>query len=337
MAYTQRWSDPITQQSYEGPQRKPTDTQIQQPQSSYTGPSIVDYLKSVGQASDFSSRTQLAKQHGITNYTGTAAQNTQLLNLLRSRTPSAGTTAGVTERTEEPTAKEATDRPGSVTGNKQLDEMLSVLRQQMEEMRARGQSVNPNIEITPERIAQFLTQAEQEINPYYQSQLKMAKEGYLSSVGYTRDEILRLEEDLTRKFKTGHRTLGEGMAEQGFTLSGMRQREERELAEGAQRQAEATRAAAAFQEQQRARQLASEWGTGAVSEFKLPEAPKFTASGQVIGGSRDLPMFQLGGGFSDLIGSREFERRGAVSQRQSQLETAERERLLAQEARKLTL
>ena len=57
-----------------------------QPKSTYTGPSIVDYLKSVGKPSSFSERAKLAKQYGITNYSGTAAQNTQLLNILRGGT-----------------------------------------------------------------------------------------------------------------------------------------------------------------------------------------------------------------------------------------------------------
>lgn len=51
--------------------------------SSYGGPSIVDYLKSKNQATDFASRTALAGQNGIQNYTGTAGQNTQLLGILR--------------------------------------------------------------------------------------------------------------------------------------------------------------------------------------------------------------------------------------------------------------
>lgn len=45
----------------------------------YTGNSIVDALNSGGQASDFDSRTKLAQQYGIQNYSGTADQNTQLL------------------------------------------------------------------------------------------------------------------------------------------------------------------------------------------------------------------------------------------------------------------
>jgi len=65
------------------PTIQPTATQ---PVSTYIGVSIVDYLKSVGQPSDYNSRAKLAAQQGITNYTGTAAQNTQLLNTLRSET-----------------------------------------------------------------------------------------------------------------------------------------------------------------------------------------------------------------------------------------------------------
>lgn len=49
----------------------------------YTGSSITDYLKSVGKPSNFASRAKLAEQHKISGYGGTAAQNTQLLNLLR--------------------------------------------------------------------------------------------------------------------------------------------------------------------------------------------------------------------------------------------------------------
>lgn len=51
--------------------------------SGYSGPSVVEYLKSVGQDSSYSNRARLAQQHGISNYRGTAGQNTSLLNRLR--------------------------------------------------------------------------------------------------------------------------------------------------------------------------------------------------------------------------------------------------------------
>ena len=63
--------------------------------SAYTGNSIVDYLKSIGQDSSFANRKKLADQYGISNYSGTAAQNTQLLNLMRGGAGS-GSSSGYT-------------------------------------------------------------------------------------------------------------------------------------------------------------------------------------------------------------------------------------------------
>ena len=56
--------------------------------SGYNGVSIVDGLNSVGYNSSYSSRKELATKLGIANYTGTAEQNTQMLNLLRGATVS---------------------------------------------------------------------------------------------------------------------------------------------------------------------------------------------------------------------------------------------------------
>ena len=47
--------------------------------------SLVDFLKAKGKDSSFASRTILANQNGIRNYTGTAAQNTQLLTILEGK------------------------------------------------------------------------------------------------------------------------------------------------------------------------------------------------------------------------------------------------------------
>lgn len=52
--------------------------------ATYTGYSIVDYLKSIGQASDFASRKKLAEQFGIKDYRGAADQNLKMLDMLRS-------------------------------------------------------------------------------------------------------------------------------------------------------------------------------------------------------------------------------------------------------------
>lgn len=45
--------------------------------------SLVDYLKSIGKDASFNARAQLASQYGISNYTGSAAQNLALLSKLK--------------------------------------------------------------------------------------------------------------------------------------------------------------------------------------------------------------------------------------------------------------
>ena len=45
--------------------------------------SVVEYLASIGEVSSFANRKKLAQRHGITNYSGTASQNTKLLAKLR--------------------------------------------------------------------------------------------------------------------------------------------------------------------------------------------------------------------------------------------------------------
>lgn len=84
--------------------------------ANYNGVSVVDYLTSQGQASDYTTRAKLATQYGISNYTGTAAQNTQLLNTLRggATVPTATPTATVPTQTTPTTQNQAV--PTTATG-----------------------------------------------------------------------------------------------------------------------------------------------------------------------------------------------------------------------------
>lgn len=51
--------------------------------TSYKGGSIAEALKQIGVDNSFANRKQIAIKNGISNYTGTASQNTQMLNLLK--------------------------------------------------------------------------------------------------------------------------------------------------------------------------------------------------------------------------------------------------------------
>jgi hypothetical protein len=92
---TQASEAPKTQQDTTQP---PSDTTtapaaMEKPKydTSYTGPSIVDFLKQSGQPSDFESRRKLAVDLGIVStpeeYEGLSQQNIRMLDMLRGTTP----------------------------------------------------------------------------------------------------------------------------------------------------------------------------------------------------------------------------------------------------------
>lgn len=87
-------------------------------------PSIVDYLGSVGQPTDFNSRKALAAQYGIQGYTGTAQQNTQLLGAVRGApvTPQEQVTptsaGGITQTAEQKSPTSGTAQSLATMGQK---------------------------------------------------------------------------------------------------------------------------------------------------------------------------------------------------------------------------
>ena len=93
--------------------------------------SIVDYLNSKGQDSSYNARKQLAKQYGIENYSGTAAQNVSLLSTLqkedlvnaqlgKTQKPSENVTAGMQNQTQQPAQKSSASSVFKYSGSENL-------------------------------------------------------------------------------------------------------------------------------------------------------------------------------------------------------------------------
>lgn len=89
--------------------------------ANYTGPSINDFLKTAGQAYDFSSRQKLATQYGIQNYTGTATQNTQLLNILKGFATGNVSNTGIPNTMGSPGTLPNPNQPLQISNNGMLD------------------------------------------------------------------------------------------------------------------------------------------------------------------------------------------------------------------------
>lgn len=89
------------------------------PANTYTGNSIVDALVAGGQASDFTSRAKLATTQGITNYTGTADQNTQLLQKYRAGLATAQDSGKIAPTTSGDASAQIKDITGQTTADTQ--------------------------------------------------------------------------------------------------------------------------------------------------------------------------------------------------------------------------
>lgn len=226
---------------------------------------------------------------------------------------------------------------GISSGVSQFDELYNTLNQYLTELQKRGQVINPNVDLTPDKIAEFMKKAESEIDPYYTSQLKIAREGFLRGVGYSTQEIQRQEQQLEQKYRRQVRSIGEEAAERGFAQSGGRIQEERELAEATQEQIESGRRELGERVGGVAHEFAGRFGTGQLPSFTIGEAPRvgetsFSRSG------RELPFYELSPDvYQGLIGSEEFERRGQVRQRASELEEGFRSQQALNQQRYLNL
>lgn len=95
----------------------------------YKGNSIVDYLKSVGVNSSFANRKKIANNAGIKNYTGTASQNTKLLNDMRSGKI---TTSGAPKATKASTSTTTSSKPTLTPEQQQAEAILNNPRQSLD-------------------------------------------------------------------------------------------------------------------------------------------------------------------------------------------------------------
>lgn len=189
-----------------------------------------------------------------------------------------------------------------------------VFNQTMSSMQNKGLTLNPNANLDdPQTIAEFLKIAEGEVEPYYKSQLKVARDQFLRQQGYDTDSILKTEAELQRKYGAQVRDLAASSAESGFAQSGKRVEGERNLAMDTQGTIDANRRQLGFQGYQQAGTYAQTYG-GLLGE-KAPQGPSIANAPRVLAG---VEQFQQGGSspyytlsndvYDSLIGTSEKER-----------------------------
>ncbi len=137
--------------------------------------------------------------------------------------------APVQQPQQQPAQQPQQQTPAFTTGVPQLDEVHSQLQNYLQQTLAAGKTINPNIELTPATVQQFLDQAKGEINPYYASQIDSMKH-----------ELKSRQYDLSKQgqeqqFKQDLSSTRENLASNGAAYSGFRGQKEQALQGNAQR------------------------------------------------------------------------------------------------------
>jgi hypothetical protein len=196
------------------------------------------------------------------------------------------------------------------------------LQTYLDKLHAQGQTINPNVQITPEQAANFLAQAHGEIDPYYQTQAKLAKDDLLKSLGYSKDQIAAKEVADQATYAKGVRSIAGNSAEQGLALSGGRVRQENDFANTTNASIDAARRQLSNSAQGLASDFAAKYGGASTPTFNLPSAPRALAGiEQFQSGGGETPFYNLSPDiYSGLTGSEQYKNTGDVQTRASQLE-----------------
>lgn len=221
----------------------------------------------------------------------------------------------------------------------ELQETLKGINTYLQKLTANGQVVNPNLELTPEKLAEFTAQAQNEINPYYATQLKLARENLLVGAGYSTKEIQENEQELAKKYNIAFKQVGANAADQGFAQSGARVVAENDLAAETQNTIDANRRRLSFDLGNSQRDFAQRYGATNVPDLQIGEAPTaYKGEPNLISGTGARSLYTLDPAIYDgLVGSQEYQQRADVTNRVSQLTGAFNANAALQQQRALTL
>ncbi len=221
----------------------------------------------------------------------------------------------------------------------ELQQTLTGINDYLTKLQANGQIVNPNLELTPEKLAEFTAQAQGEINPYYSTQLKLARENLLATAGYSTNEIQQNEAKLAKQYGLQFKQIGASAADQGFAQSGARVIAEKDLATDTNNTIDAARRKLSFDTGQNESTFAQKYGGANVPDLQIGGAPAAVGSEPTLtGGTGTRSLYTLDPAIYDgLVGSNEYQQKADVSNRVSQLTGAFNANQALTQQRALTL
>lgn len=203
--------------------------------------------------------------------------------------------------------------PGNVPGGQLRPEeqnTLGIIEQWLQKLTQSGYTINPQRiaqGITEKDMADLLTRAQKEVEPFYASALNLAKENLLQDFGWGREDILRYEKSKEQELGRRFENIGAEEAETGTALSG--RRIQRELMT---QQETGEDIASKRRQLQRAGigelgTFAQKYGGRELPSLTLPEAPTISG-GRFQYSGRESPFYETGPALERVIGTQQKER-----------------------------
>ena len=187
--------------------------------------------------------------------------------------------------------------------------------------------INPDVEINPEMVNQFLTQAKQELAPYYGQLFSQAQNDLQTGFREITEDLTTRERQLEQEYGTQLSGIQEAAAQRGLTFSTSRLGQEKTLAEQTQAAIDAGRQEA----QRRALQLGTE-GERLIGTSNIPSLPQLEGAPSPVVGRAGVFTFNRPSEKRDLFasvggttGTLEQQRSEAEQARKLELQGAERE------------
>lgn len=210
------------------------------------------------------------------------------------------------------------------TGDPKYDALLQQMNQYLQQLVKNGQQINPNVTITPDKLAEFTQQATQQLHPYYATQLQAATDAFLQKQGYSVNNYNTGVTQAQTNYGRSLENLGSNMADQGFAQSGIRLKQENQLAQDTQNSIDQARNSLVNSSADMARSFAQTYGGQNALGLNTPNitTPRVLPGQPNFDTTQSTGLYTLSPNiYSQLIGSEQNAEKSATDTLSSQLQS----------------
>jgi len=171
----------------------------------------------------------------------------------------------------------ATVAEASNTATSSTQQVLDELKTFVEDQAAKGKIINPGVDISPEMIEGFLTQAKAELGPFFDQKFQQSQQDINIAMQRIVEDFDIQKRAIDKQFAAQQEQSREGFARRGLAFSSSRQRQEKELADAAKEKLDANK----LQATRDAQDLGIRGERVVGSEF-LPDTPEIQVGERAI-------------------------------------------------------